>query len=853
MTDGLRASGGEVLAQWPRTPWFLTTPPEARLTIPRPRVIAAIDTAVDGAAVVAVGAPSGYGKSTAAAEWARSAPRPVAWLSLTRFDHDDERIAHGIIAAVRRELRDVRALAHLDTAAIDVHDGTTVADALAAVLADLEDGLALVIDQVEFADALQTGPLGALALKRPPGLQLILLATLNGEDMLRTLGVDGTALGPDDLAFDATEIAAAAALVAGKGCSDSEAADIQRRTGGWPLAVRLHLGGGSASLPQDLDDYVGDVILSGLPTELATLIRTTTIASPLDAGLAAALLPDDPDAAAHVDECARRGLFLERFSDQGRRVYTWHAAFRAAVLAAEQRRAPEETAARHIRAAEYLEETQPLASVEHYLAAKQPGRAHRVLMSTWLELMQEGRARALDRLCAALPPAWADRAATLGIRACCAWIAGDTAGARLLMRRGADAVAQTPQECAVVAVAGMMTTDEPGPLRAYVERTVSALEDPRAVGHRLTPHVLFVLGYTSLRLRRGPVDAIATLRTALREAEARERPRLAARVAGTLAFALAFDGHLTEALRLAARSVPVGEDDEWQVYDGGSAACTEGFVAYWRDDLPLARDAFTDVRRLAIGRTAYEPVALMYDALAAAASSDMTWQAEALERLHTMPAETVLGVPWQGFRDCALAKLAIVRGRTDDAIRYANRSIESDDYLPVPRAVAAEVLRRAGDVATARSIVAGTPAGSLTVPARVRLMLTDALLRDDAGRDDAHIVLERALDLAAIEHILRPFADPLPEVQALLQTHATWGSRHGAFIAEALNRGGTATAAGALSAREREVLAYLRTPMTISEIAAQLFLSTNTVKTHVQSLYRKLDVTNRREAVRVRL
>ena len=38
--------------------------------------------------------------------------------------------------------------------------------------------------------------------------------------------------------------------------------------------------------------------------------------------------------------------------------------------------------------------------------------------------------------------------------------------------------------------------------------------------------------------------------------------------------------------------------------------------------------------------------------------------------------------------------------------------------------------------------------------------------------------------------------------------------------------------------------------MSISEIATAEFVSTNTIKTHVSHLYRKLDVTNRRSAVR---
>ena len=55
--------------------------------------------------------------------------------------------------------------------------------------------------------------------------------------------------------------------------------------------------------------------------------------------------------------------------------------------------------------------------------------------------------------------------------------------------------------------------------------------------------------------------------------------------------------------------------------------------------------------------------------------------------------------------------------------------------------------------------------------------------------------------------------------------------------------------AGALSDREREVLALMANGATNREIAGDLFLSPHTIKEHTSALYRKLDVRNRTEAV----
>ncbi|NRQ36850.1 LuxR family transcriptional regulator [Nonomuraea sp. NN258] len=58
------------------------------------------------------------------------------------------------------------------------------------------------------------------------------------------------------------------------------------------------------------------------------------------------------------------------------------------------------------------------------------------------------------------------------------------------------------------------------------------------------------------------------------------------------------------------------------------------------------------------------------------------------------------------------------------------------------------------------------------------------------------------------------------------------------------------TVFGRLSARELDVLRYLSDMLTTKEIAMEMYLSVNTVKTHLKSIYQKLAVTRRGEAVR---
>jgi len=69
-------------------------------------------------------------------------------------------------------------------------------------------------------------------------------------------------------------------------------------------------------------------------------------------------------------------------------------------------------------------------------------------------------------------------------------------------------------------------------------------------------------------------------------------------------------------------------------------------------------------------------------------------------------------------------------------------------------------------------------------------------------------------------------------------------------IRHAAERSSAAPGRVELSERELEVLRYLPSMLTAGEIAAELYVSVNTVKAHLKSLYRKLEVSSRRAAVR---
>ena len=138
-------------------------------------------------------------------------------------------------------------------------------------------------------------------------------------------------------------------------------------------------------------------------------------------------------------------------------------------------------------------------------------------------------------------------------------------------------------------------------------------------------------------------------------------------------------------------------------------------------------------------------------------------------------------------------------------------------------------------------------------------LLLEAIARDQFGDPAAaKHALERALDIAGRARILIPFLlDPAP---GLLERHARQRTPHAALIAEILSLlDGTGRPAAPpveppslrepLSEAETRVLRYLPTNLTAPEIASQLYLSVNTVRTHMRHLYDKLSAHHRSEAV----
>jgi LuxR family transcriptional regulator, maltose regulon positive regulatory protein len=140
----------------------------------------------------------------------------------------------------------------------------------------------------------------------------------------------------------------------------------------------------------------------------------------------------------------------------------------------------------------------------------------------------------------------------------------------------------------------------------------------------------------------------------------------------------------------------------------------------------------------------------------------------------------------------------------------------------------------------------------------VEASLLEAIARDALGdQDAAHRALEHALDRAEPDGTLLAFL--LHPVPGLLGRHTRRHTAHAALIAQIHDRlAGKASAQPPAAPRppleplrqsELRVLRYLPTNLSAPEIASELYVSLNTVKTHTRNLYTKLGTHHRAEAV----
>jgi LuxR family transcriptional regulator, maltose regulon positive regulatory protein len=848
---------------------------------------------MDGAErVVQVSAPAGSGKTVLVRSWIAEAglAQRTAWVQVDRQEHDPQRFWIAVADALRGAAAGP-ALVRPLTAAPDL-DGWAIIERLLKDLTPLRDRLWLVIDDVhELRSAEALAQLELLVLQAPPELRLVLVTRRDVRLGLHRLRLEGelTEIREPDLRFTVAE-AAELFDTAGVRLAEPAVARLHERTEGWAAGLRLaalaaagHPDPGRfaaefSGTERTVAEYLLAEVLDRQPDTVRRLLLRTSILEQVNGELAG-LLTGDEGGERVLQDLEQANAFVVAL-DARRSRFRYHQMF-AGLLQLELRRtAPDEVAALHQTAsAWFAAHGHPVQAIRHAQAARDWVLAARLLADHWPGLYLDGQAATTHELLAGFPAgACAADAELAAVAAGNELVRGslEAAGRYLGLAERAPVPDGRPGQAQLLAgMVRLLLSRQRGDRSAVAEqaRRLQALaEAPEArpglapvaracLGEELRALALISLAGAELWAARFE-DAERHLEQGVALARRIGRPYLEftglvpqASIEFFRSFAVSIQ-HSRQAAELAERH-GWGDDPA-----AGVASLTLGGMLTWQGRLEEAEPWIQHAERTLRAET--EPsgalgigLARGLLELARGRDADALAAFQAADQLAARLAEPNLMV----YGNRPFLVHALVRlGQTDRAEQYLTALAGQDRDLGQMRISLAALRLAQHDPHAALAALAPVLDGSAPVPWTGWLaqpFLLEAIARDALGDPAAAgRALERALDLAEPDGVLLWFL--LHPAPGLLERQARQGTAHPALIGEILSLlAGQAPAPSArprpplepLSDSEIRVLRYLPTNLSGPEIASELYLSHNTVRTHLRHLYAKLGTHRRTEAV----
>jgi LuxR family maltose regulon positive regulatory protein len=856
--------------------------------IPRPGLF---ELLVGAARVVHVSAPAGSGKTFLLRSWIASQGlgERTAWVSVGREEHDAQAFWLSVLDSLRRTRLGSERVREL-TAAPDL-DGATVVRRLLEDLRSLPERLWLVIDDLHElqADA-AIRDIGLLLSRAPQELRLVLVTRRDLRLGLHRLRVEGelTEIRGEDLRFTVSE-SRALLEAAGVRLSDGSLESLVARTEGWAAGLRLaalslardsdpeRLAAGFSGRERAVAEYLLAEVLERQPQEVSRLLLRTSILERVSGPLADRLTGCSGSDRT-LWELEDAGAFVVSL-DAERSWFRYHHLF-SDLLALELRRtAPQELPGLHAIAAEWLaDHGHPVEAIRHAQAAEDWGLATRLLADNWFGLELDGRLGTSRQLLSRFPAGMVRSNPELAVLGAAAERFGgslDEAGRYLRLAeaevslvpgdrrdRFQLALAFTRLSVARIRVDLNAVRQAKQQLLAYTDAAPAVAPGLREGD--LLAMTLTELGIAAMwagRLEEGERH----LDLALVEARRVGRPglellALAHRsIAGIFRVERTGEEGAREAIELA-RKHGLEEDSAVAVayIVVGASHVWRGRVEEAEHWLALGESGLTqDEANAAPGLVLCACRALL-EFVGGRPAQAMTYlrAAERMEMSLVMPHAWTLRM--RGARLRGLIRL----GEVDRAEQSFDEMDHDLRATPEMRVVLAELRLAQNDPAGAVAAVAPIVDGALAVPApifEILALLLEAIARGALRDSDAASrALERALEVAEPGGLRYPFLlHPAPD---LLERQLRLRTTHAALIAEILDLlSGHAPAARPedveslrepLSESELRVLRYLPTNLRAPEIAGELFVSLNTIRTHQRHLYTKLGVHSRADAVK---
>ena len=835
-----------------------------------------------------ISAPAGFGKTTLVSAWLDGCGRAAAWLSLDEGENDPERFLAYLVAALQTITATIGvgvsgALRSQQPASTD-----ELMTALLNDIATISDPFILVLDDYHLITAEPVDRAVTFLIEHlPRQMHLVISSREDPHLPLARLRVQDcmTELRETDLRFTATEAGEFLTKVMGLPLGGDDIAVLEQRTEGW--IAGLQLAALSLQGRQDIArfissftgnhqfvlDYLVEEVLRKQPAGIQTFLLRTSILDRLTGPLCDAVVRDPATSGqATLEYLEHANLFLVPL-DHERRWYRYHQLFvevlrqrlQQSTASSAGEGATNPSAEFHRRASLWYEEQGlELDAFHHAAAANDIDQAARLLEGNGMPLhFQGGVIPILDWL-ESLPASVLDsRPALWVIYASALSIAGHNAGVESRLRAAEAALQRVEPDNDTRNLIGQI---------AAIRATLAANQYQVEVMIAQARRALEYLHPDNLNARTG---AILTLGYAYQL----QGDRAAARRVYTEAIALSqASGHAIVTI-LATIGLGNIQEAENQLT---AAAETYRHVLDLLGEPPLS---FACEAHLGLARISYE----WNDLDAALAHGQASVQlARQIENADRYIAGQVV-----------LARLKLAEGDVAEATRLLAEARQSAHqrnfvhHLPEIAAVQVLALLHQGDLSAAAEwaqahdlplsqarvhLAYGNASAALSVlePWRAQVeareladeslkaLVLQALALDAQGEEErgVHLLLD-ALALAEAGGFIRTFVDEGAPMAHLLATAKATGKIRdsigkllAAFAAEKQKGRDTSRLAPTaqpvlqvLSPREMEVLQLIAQGLSNQQIAERLFLALDTVKGHNQSIFGKLQVQRRTEAV----
>jgi len=885
----------------------LHVPRGARGLVPRQRLRARLSAGA-GSALTLISAPAGFGKTTLLTEWLAAVPHDgpsAGWLSLDKADNDPSLFWKYVVAALRsvagREVG-ASALSLLESSQAPTDAVlTTLINDLFTVSGDV----ILVLDDYHVIEARDVHDGVVFLLEHlPPQMHLIIASRADPPFSLARWRGDGrlTEIRAADLRFTPEESATYLDGTIGGVLTTQDVATLHQRTEGWIAALQLaalsmqgrddlaSFIAGFAGDDRYIVDYLAEEVLQRQSEDVRQFLLQSSILDRLSGPLCDAVTGQG-NGRATLGTLERANLFLVPLDDR-RRWYRYHHLFADVLRAHLLGEQPDNVPALHSRASGWFERNgEPTEAIRHALAAGDFDRAanlaelaipamrqdrHEATIRGWLKVLPdevvrvrpvltvglagalvvagefegvEGRLRDAERWLdvtgSGAPSAEmivADEAgfrslpgATEAYRAALALAHGDVPGTVTHARRALE-VSPGEDHLVRAAAAGMLglASWTSGDLEAGYQGYAECVDGLRRVGH-IADIFGCSIALADIRRTQGRLrDAMRTYEHALQLADDQGGPV----VRGTSDMYVGMSevyrerDDLQTATELLVRSQELGE------HIGMPQNRYRWLVAMARireagGDVGAAVDLLDEAERLYVGDffPNVRPVAAVRarsHVLRGEVGEALAWVRE--RGLSVQDDLSYL----REFEHVTLARVLLALHRTERSEPSLQEAVRLLDRLLAE----AETGERTGTV--------------------IEILVLQALAHQALGDMPAALAsLQRALSLAEPEGYVRIFVDEGAPMGSLLRALASQGSA-GRYARRILAISSTTdhdrpvkqSLVEPLSERELDVLRLLGTDLNGPEIARELMVSLNTMRTHQKNIYAKLGVNNRRAAVR---